>query len=344
MFEVPRAHGRGSTAGAGGRASAPRPAPRRLFGDASPRLWARPAVTVEGRASRAARALPAATRAAGRAIAALVLALLATAAPLASPASAHNVLIGSDPQQGARLAALPNVVTLTFDQAVRRDFARIAVTGPGGAHYEQGEVGTSGAGVFISVRPAGPAGDYSIGYRIVSNDGHPVTGTITFTVTGGTGGAAPPSGSESGGTPATGAGRSLEVPGSSGGWVWGLLVATAALLALAIRVLVRHDRRLALAAGGAPAGGPSGPVPGITGSGGDDAAAPTTSAGAADRTAGSGAGAAEGTTPAIAGNGGTRPAADSADTGAPAGGGDVPSAAGENMTGGDTTRGSGGEA
>ncbi|GAA0363413.1 hypothetical protein GCM10009530_11330 [Microbispora corallina] len=285
---------------------------------------------------------------AGRAIAALVLALLATAAPLASPASAHNVLIGSDPQQGARLAALPNVVTLTFDQAVRRDFARIAVTGPGGAHYEQGEVGTSGAGVFISVRPAGPAGDYSIGYRIVSNDGHPVTGTITFTVTGGTGGtggvAGPASGSKPGGTAATGAGRSLEVPGSSGGWVWGLLVATAALLALAIRVLVRHDRRLALATGGPPGGGPSGPVPDITGSGGDDAAAPAATATPADRTAGSEAGATNGTAPASAGNGGTRPASDSADTGAPAGGGDVPSAAGGNKTGGDTARGSGGEA
>ncbi|MBP2707020.1 copper resistance protein CopC [Microbispora sp. RL4-1S] len=193
----------------------------------------------------------------------------------AAPAQAHNVLVGSDPKDGARLTAAPARVTLTFDQAVRRDFARIAVTGPDGAHYEQGDVGVSGDDVFIGLR-AGASGTYQIGYRIVSNDGHPVTGTLTYTVGDGAapGGAGPSAGASAGsGTASDGTtggtaggitggttGGTAAAPGaysgtgsgagggSSGGWVWGLLVAMAALLALAVRVLVRHDRRTGSAA------------------------------------------------------------------------------------------------
>jgi len=185
---------------------------------------------------------------------AAVVVLTACAATLliATPARAHNVLTGSDPRQGAVLAAMPGKVTLTFDQAVRRDFARIAVTGPDGAHYEQGDVGVSGSGIFVALRGQGPSGTYVIGYRIVSNDGHPVTGTVSFAVGNATGGqtatnAAPPVPGTTMG-PATGppvaAGIAPPVSPSSGAWVWGLLAATAALLALAAFGLVRHDRRV----------------------------------------------------------------------------------------------------
>ncbi|WP_432864625.1 copper resistance protein CopC [Microbispora rosea] len=167
---------------------------------------------------------------------------------VATPARAHDVLVASDPKDGAVLGAMPASVTLTFDQAVRRDFARIAVTGPDGAHYEQGEITVDGRNVSIGVRTGTPAGAYAIGYRIVSNDGHPVTGAVTFTVTGG---AAPGAVTAPAVTPATGtanpgaATTGVGTTGQGGGsWVWGLLVVTAALLALCARVLVRHDRRL----------------------------------------------------------------------------------------------------
>ncbi|WP_405394237.1 copper resistance protein CopC [Microbispora hainanensis] len=168
---------------------------------------------------------------------------------IATPAQAHDVLVGSDPKDGAVLGTMPSTVTLTFDQAVRRDFARMAVTGPDGAHYEQGEITVDGRNVSIGVRTGTPSGDYAIGYRIVSNDGHPVTGAVKFTVTGG--GAAPgavtaPTAASATGTANSGAGTTGTgtVGQSSGSWVWGLLAITAALLALCTRVLVRHDRRL----------------------------------------------------------------------------------------------------
>ncbi|MEV7808075.1 copper resistance CopC family protein [Microbispora sp. NPDC088329] len=181
-------------------------------------------------------------------LAAPLLALL-TVMLVATPAQAHDVLVASDPKDGAVLGAMPASVTLTFDQAVRRDFARIAVTGPDAVHYEQGEIRVDGRNVSVGVRTGTPAGAYAIGYRIVSNDGHPVTGTVTFSVTGG--GAAPGAVSAPTATPVPGA----AVPGTTttgtatisqggGSWVWGLLAVTAALLALCTRVLVRHDRRM----------------------------------------------------------------------------------------------------
>ncbi len=190
----------------------------------------------------------------------LLAVLLLACAPLlgiAPAAQAHNVLIGSDPEDGARFATAPDRVTLTFDQPVRADFAKIAVTGPDGARYEEGEVTVRGDDVGVALRGRGPAGEYVIGYQIVSNDGHPVTGELTFIVT--TPGAATtsPAAEAAPGVLPTGdvkpgvvaaTGAEIRRPGSGGGWVWGLLVGTAGLLALATLVLVRHDRRTRSAA------------------------------------------------------------------------------------------------
>ncbi|GAA5059680.1 hypothetical protein HNP84_005055 [Thermocatellispora tengchongensis] len=113
-----------------------------------------------------------------------VLALVSAALAFAAPAAlAHNVLTGSDPKDGATLAEAPERVTLTFDQPVRRGFTQLTVTGPDGARYEQGAPEVDGPDVTARVAPLGPAGEYVIGYRILSSDGHPVTGKLTFTLT-----------------------------------------------------------------------------------------------------------------------------------------------------------------
>lgn len=100
-----------------------------------------------------------------------------------TPAQAHNVLIGSDPKDGAQLATGPEKITLTFDQPVRQGFAQISVTGPDGSRWEDGKTAVDRQEVGVGVRPLGPAGQYVVGYRILSSDGHPVAGKITFTLT-----------------------------------------------------------------------------------------------------------------------------------------------------------------
>ncbi|MCG5213890.1 copper resistance CopC family protein [Streptosporangium soli] len=114
----------------------------------------------------------------------LTVLLLACAAltTVAAPAQAHNVLVGSDPEKNAKLSRWPSKVTLEFDQPARRGFSQVTVTGPGGVRFDQGKPSTSGVKVTAELKAPGPAGSYVIGYRILSSDGHPVTGKITFTL------------------------------------------------------------------------------------------------------------------------------------------------------------------
>lgn len=116
---------------------------------------------------------------------ALALALLSVLALLAgaAPALAHTRLVGSDPADGASLDTAPDRVALTFNETMQADFSTITVVGPDGAEWQTGEVAASGETVGVAVRPLGPAGRYEIGYRVVSDDGHPVTGSVAFTLT-----------------------------------------------------------------------------------------------------------------------------------------------------------------
>ncbi|MGV9328319.1 copper resistance CopC family protein [Streptosporangium sandarakinum] len=115
----------------------------------------------------------------------LTVLLLACAALLGvvAPAQAHNILIGSDPKDGARLSAGPERITLTFDQSARRGFAQISVTGPDGSRWEDGATTVNGPKVGVALKPLGPAGEYAVGYRVLSSDGHPISGKITFVLT-----------------------------------------------------------------------------------------------------------------------------------------------------------------
>ena len=104
-------------------------------------------------------------------------------------ASAHNILISSSPAEGAQLAVAPGEITLSFDQPVQTYEPVVTVTGPaltpGGAatRWEAGDITILDGNVTAKVNPLGPAGQYIIGYRIISNDGHPVTGDVRFTLT-----------------------------------------------------------------------------------------------------------------------------------------------------------------
>jgi len=106
---------------------------------------------------------------------------VAALAICASPAAAHNELIGSIPEDGSTVATTPEVVELAFDEPVQREFDQVAVLDEDDGHHEQGKVEIVGGRVRQPVGELEP-GTYRITYRIVSADGHPVTGTVTFTV------------------------------------------------------------------------------------------------------------------------------------------------------------------
>ncbi|MEV7968910.1 copper resistance CopC family protein [Sphaerisporangium sp. NPDC088356] len=170
----------------------------------------------------------------------LLTVLLVACAALAvgvAPAQAHNVLTGSDPKDGARLASVPGRVTLTFDQPVRADFAQVALTGPDGT-VSKAPVQVADNKVVATLPATATAGAYVVGYQIVSNDGHPVSGKVGFTVAGGAAAPAPAPAA-----PAKESSTSAVPPASGGGWVWGLLVVALLLSGLGVLVVARQGRQ-----------------------------------------------------------------------------------------------------
>ncbi len=113
-----------------------------------------------------------------RPLAVVLTALLAALLP-AGPAAAHASLRSSTPADGARLPRPPGEVTLTFSERLQAGFTRVAATGPGGQSVAAGPVRVAGTRAVLPLK-ATAAGDYTVSYRIVSSDGHPVQGTIRF--------------------------------------------------------------------------------------------------------------------------------------------------------------------
>jgi copper resistance protein C len=116
----------------------------------------------------------------------------------AEPAAAHNSLTGSDPKNGARLDRPPAQVRLTFLNRLDPKTTKVTVTGPDKASAAAGAPRFDGKVVEVDVA-AGTAGVYTAAYEVRSDDGHPIEGDITFTLTVGARPSAPPTGE-----PATG--------------------------------------------------------------------------------------------------------------------------------------------
>jgi methionine-rich copper-binding protein CopC len=93
---------------------------------------------------------------------------------------AHSKLVTSSPANGAVLQAAPAAVVFTFDEALLPGVDTISINDEAGQNVSSTAVDPRG-NTISSSWPAGlPAGTYQVAYRIVSGDGHPVTGAITF--------------------------------------------------------------------------------------------------------------------------------------------------------------------
>lgn len=57
------------------------------------------------------------------------------------------------------------------------------MTGPDGIGYTRGEPAAQGRDLSIDLNPLGPAGTYTVAFRVVSADGHPISGQYTFELT-----------------------------------------------------------------------------------------------------------------------------------------------------------------
>lgn len=142
--------------------------------------------------ARSARAV-AVPAPAPRALAALAAVLLALAAVLltAGRADAHNSLLGTDPADGSTVDAPPASITLTFDQPAQSLGTEIVVLGPDGSAVSTGDAALVDNTVTQALSTGLPAGAYTVEWRVTSADGHPLSGTLAFTVASGAEAAVP---------------------------------------------------------------------------------------------------------------------------------------------------------
>ncbi|MGW6375385.1 copper resistance CopC family protein [Rhodococcus sp. NPDC055112] len=101
----------------------------------------------------------------------------------AGVAGAHAVVTASTPADGSSVAVGPEQAVVTFNEPMQPSFATLTVVGPDGNLWSKGEPTVQGPSVSVPVGELGPTGDYTIAYRVTSADGHPVSGTRTFTLT-----------------------------------------------------------------------------------------------------------------------------------------------------------------
>jgi methionine-rich copper-binding protein CopC len=114
----------------------------------------------------------------------LLLAAVTSAATInAQVASAHAARMSANPPDNAVLTTGPDQVSATFNERLQTTFAAMTVVGPDGNVWSTGEPAVQGAVVSIGMRPLGPAGTYTVNYRVTSADGHVVSGSWSFRLT-----------------------------------------------------------------------------------------------------------------------------------------------------------------
>ena len=99
----------------------------------------------------------------------------------ATPAGAHAQLVKADPARDAVVAAAPERVTLSFNEAVSTvGTTLISVVAPDGTDVTAGPVVVKDAEVSVPLLPLAVSGAYTVTYRVVSDDGHIVNDSYSF--------------------------------------------------------------------------------------------------------------------------------------------------------------------
>ena len=153
---------------------------------------------------------------------------------LATPAWAHSRLEHTSPVDGSTIAVPTSSITLTFNERVHGDFTTVVVDGPGGVSYSRGHVRVIDDNVFQDVYPL-RSGAYTVSWRAVSADGHPVDGQFRFTV-------ALPAGDEPSSGPPTVVAAAADASNPDL-WVWIVVAAAVVAIAGALVGLGRRRRR-----------------------------------------------------------------------------------------------------
>ena len=98
----------------------------------------------------------------------------------ATGALAHAALVAVEPASGSMLASAPKAVVLRFNEAVTPGAIRL-IDGAGTTRDDL-RVDASGEAISVAMPPDLPQGTAVVSYRVISQDGHPVAGSMIFSI------------------------------------------------------------------------------------------------------------------------------------------------------------------
>jgi copper transport protein len=98
----------------------------------------------------------------------------------ATDALAHAALVSVEPPDGSVLSDPPKRIELHFSESVTAGAVNL-IDAQGGLRGDA-KVDTTADSIVVTPPPALPPGTSIVSYRVISQDGHPVTGSVTFSV------------------------------------------------------------------------------------------------------------------------------------------------------------------
>ena len=123
---------------------------------------------------------------AARLFAALLIAVLAIFTA-GTAANAHDQLTGSTPKNESTISESPEQIKLNFSGELQHvegaDMTVVVISNAEGQKFDN-ELQVKGRDAIATPNQPLPNGEYTVTYRVVSSDGHPIDGTVGFTLEG----------------------------------------------------------------------------------------------------------------------------------------------------------------
>ena len=105
---------------------------------------------------------------------------------IATPvAQAHSRVVSSNPAAGSTITKMPSAISLTANEELvklnGKEISKISLIAPDKSAVKLGAIAANKLTLSAPIlQKSFKSGAYTINYRIISADGHPVSGTIKF--------------------------------------------------------------------------------------------------------------------------------------------------------------------
>ena len=112
----------------------------------------------------------------------LLTAISAALLVVPAAASGHAALVSTSPAIGTIVEQTPTSVALTFNEGINGVGARVKVIGSDGKRYEDGDATATGRVLTQALKPDLPEGTSTVAWSVISDDGHRIASSFTFSV------------------------------------------------------------------------------------------------------------------------------------------------------------------